>query len=332
MHTAPIQMQAIRSRLYTVIRSFFAARDFREVETPCLAPAVIPESAVPAFATQYNSYHGDIPLFALPSPEYYMKQLLAQGSGSIFQISRCFRNAEVLTNQHNIEFTMLEWYTVRQDYLYNLGMQQDVLNALLLDNTLWQLIADLGRTPAQLEVLRSRLGKPIRKISLQTAFEEWADISLSEGMQRGYIDPDRPHEAMDDAFHRILVDSVEPNIPRDTPVALYDYPACVPTTGRRKPGTPWTERWELYIGGMEIANCYTEADAHELEGYYHQETATLRKNGRPETPDTGFLQRISAMPQCSGNALGIDRLLMQLTGETRIQGVILFPCHDSIQA
>ncbi|AFG38593.1 amino acid--tRNA ligase-related protein [Spirochaeta africana] len=326
-------MQDIRCCVQDLLRTFFRQRGYREVETPSLAPAVIPEATIQLFETRCTGYHGSLPLFALPSPEYYMKQLLAQGSGSIFQISRCFRNAEVLTRQHNPEFSMLEWYTVDQDYRYNLSLQQDLIRFLCDSRKLWELIAQLPASSSGrllTRELRQRLQQPIAEFSLQEAFRRWVGIDLAASLKRGYLDPDRPEEPLEDAFHRLLVDCVEPCIPADRPVALIDYPAIVPTTGRQKPGTPWTERWELYIGGMEIANCYTEAPAVEMEKYIAGESAAIAAAGRQGQADTGYADKIRALPACSGNALGIDRLLMQLTGERSIEGVILFPLHATI--
>lgn len=330
-------MQDIRSCMMDCIRTFFCDKGYRQVETPCLAPAVIPESSIDIFCTEYRSFHTSRMLYALPSPEYYMKQLLSHGSGSIFQISRCFRNTEVLTPQHNPEFTMLEWYTVDADYLHNLAIQAQLLEALIGNEQLARLIqsyqdhnAHTGSASSASKTA-AKLAPPIESIPLQQAFERWAGIDLEQGLKKESLPGRRSNESLADAFHRILVDDIEPNLPVDRPVALIDYPAIVPTTGKMKPGTPWVERWELYLGGIEIANCYSEAAPQQLHAYCRSEAHAMQQQQRYGQADAEYARLCPQLPVSSGNALGIDRLLMQLTGETHIEGVILFPLHATIR-
>ncbi|GAB6088698.1 tRNA synthetase, class II [Spirochaeta dissipatitropha] len=309
--------------MYTCIRDFFGSLGFLEVETPSLSPAVIPETHIEVFSTEYRSWTLNMPLYLLPSPEYYMKQLLSQGSGSIFQISRCYRNAEVLSSSHLLEFNMLEWYSVDSDYMDNLAIQEQLLQFLAADSLLQNLISAHTSSREATENILARIARPIQRISMQEAFRRYADFDLESALLNRSLS--------DDDFHILLVDQIEPQLPRDRPVALIDYPAIVPTTGKSKPDSPWTERWELYIGGLETANCYTEASADELQEYFNSELQSLRKKGREHQADSSFPDRIRDLPKCSGNALGLDRLLMQLCGEQGIKGVILFPLHDIIR-
>ncbi|MFP4180860.1 MAG: amino acid--tRNA ligase-related protein, partial [Spirochaetaceae bacterium] len=120
-----------RSRVHQRIRSFFFSKDYLEVETPILSPGVIPEAPIELFETAYfDGRGGERPLFMLPSPELYMKKLLAEGSGDIFQLVRSFRNGEELGPMHNPEFTMLEWYTTGADYHDSIATAEELFLSL----------------------------------------------------------------------------------------------------------------------------------------------------------------------------------------------------------
>ena len=123
-----------RSELLMSIRQFFTDKDFLEVSTPTLSPYLIPELTIKVFSTEFrNEFAGNLPLFMIPSPEIFMKKLLAAGSGSIFQISQCFRNAEQLGNIHNPEFTMLEYYAVGADESDSIDLTIEMIDKTKLD-------------------------------------------------------------------------------------------------------------------------------------------------------------------------------------------------------
>ncbi len=330
-----MKIQKARSAVYSSIRDFFTSRAFCEVETPCLAPAVIPESTIQLFETRQHLANDSWPLYLLPSPEYYMKQLLSRGSGDIFQISRSFRNAEVPSGQHGREFSMLEWYKLNYDYRQNMQLQEELIGHLLEDTKVLDSLEPLHPDHAGFEHMRASLQRPFERISLQEAFSRWAQIDLRSAVQAGAFPKSSSsllgprQESFADAFHRLLCSQIEPNIPKDQPVFLYDYPAAVPTTA--KTNGLWAERWELYLRGMEITNCYSEAGAQQTEIYCQQENRLLNNQGRSEISCTLFPDLIQHLPPCSGGALGIDRLLMVLTGEKQLEGVIFFPEHASVR-
>jgi lysyl-tRNA synthetase class 2 len=130
------------------------------------------------------------------------------------------------------------------------------------------------------------------------------------------------------AFHGAFLSRVEPGLPCDRPLVLADWPAAVRTTARRKPGTPWAERWELYLDGVEVANCYTEeTDPREVDRFMADEALRKRRTARvvPRV-DEGYGRLFTeGFPDCSGVALGVDRLEMVFRGERSLEGVINFP-------
>lgn len=315
-----------RSRYLSEIRDFFTERDYGEAETPILSPFLIPEAALEVFSTRYLSpYGGDREMYLIPSPELWMKRLLAMGSGSIFQISRSFRNVESVTAMHNPEFTLLEWYTVGASYMDSIRVAEGLFSRLLsLSDTV-----DAGP-----------LSPPFRRMSMNEAFLAYAGIDLaacgeaellrSAALGRG-IEVARGSR-WDDAFHTVYVAAVEPALPRDRPIVLYDWPAAVPTTARRKPETPWAERWELFVRGIEVANCYSE-ETDPAEALRFLETESERKRGCRvlHAADEEYARSVvPSLPACSGAALGVDRLLMAFWNEPSIEGVIFFPFSDML--
>src|SRR5208337_1698149 len=145
------------------------------------------------------------------------------------------------------------------------------------------------------------------------------------GLRQGVAMPADP--TWEEAFHIIFLTLVEPSLPRSRPLVLTDYPALVPTTARRKPGTPWAERWELYVDGVETANCYTEeTDPHALKALIREESERKKGSRVSHRIDEGLADIFPPdFPSCSGTALGVDRLEMVFNGDTTLEGVILFP-------
>ena len=319
---------SFRSRLHAhalfvgSIRAFFADRGYAEVDTPCLCPFLIPEPAIEVFRTDHLSDRGpDAPLWLAPSPELWMKRLLARGSGSIFQISHSFRNGDMGSPVHNPEFRLLEWYTTDSTYLDSIEIAENLFSRLLAEN-------EPGRP-------RKELAPPFLRMSMEEAFGRFAGIELAAcqdvprmreaGIRQGAAMPADP--TWEEAFHIAFLTLVEPRLPRGTPLVLTDYPALVPTTARRKPGTPWAERWELFVDGVEIANCYSEeTDSLALKALIRGESERKKTCRVPHRIDEGLGEIFPpGFPSCSGAALGVDRLEMVFSGETTLEGVILFP-------
>lgn len=322
------------------MRRFFNERDYLEVDTPILAPALIPEPHIEVFETEFRHPHaqdgttlaGWVPggkRYLVPSPEIWMKELLACGFPDMFQISHCFRNAENVGPMHCPEFTMLEWYTVGADYRQSINLTDSLLAEL-------GSLEDAGFSNQGLAMCR----RPVLQITMGEAFEEFTGIparaihdpeALADAAARAGLSPgdaghasgrtggSDPAEA-EDLFQRLFLTHVERKLPREQPVVLTDYPSYLPTLAT--PGESGAERWELYLAGVELANCYGE-DRNPLRLKSYVDSAAVRKRESlvPHAPVEG-LQQFSNAPPCSGVALGMDRLLMVLTGLTDIQDVI----------
>jgi lysyl-tRNA synthetase class 2 len=318
----PLEVQKAKNRILAGIRSFFDNREFLEVQTPLLSPGVIPESSIEVFATRMvHPNRNDQPLFLLPSPELWMKKLLAQGFPSLWQISRSFRNAESIGQWHNPEFSMLEWYWRDRDYQDNLNLTLELMRSLTSPRELPQWFAE----PAV--------------IRMEKAFLQWTGIDLREAQSwedfqaaarsRGHEYPSA--QSWEELFHFMLIELVEPRLPQDRLVFLQDYPIQIPTTAKGLPGGPYYQRWEVYFRGIELANCYTEEnDPEKILPLLAQESRAKAGALVPILGDPELEGTISKLPPCSGVALGLDRLLALLLGCESIKGVINFPFYGSL--
>ena len=317
--------QRKRSLLYRNIRAFFDSRGYMEVFTPTLSDSLIPEPTIRNFSTLFiNSFMTERELYLIPSPEIFMKRMLSEGSGPIYQISQCFRNAEQLGNIHNPEFTMLEYYTVGFD-------EKD---SILLTEELLQEVSFGDAPPAV-------TAKPV-VMSIEEAVKEYSNLDLIRAQDYGYL---REHaekrglyvpdgEAWDDTFNRIFINDVEPSLPNTCPVILTDYPEQIDCLALKQEGRPYRARWEMYIDGTEIANCYAEeTDKERTRSYFTKEYSRLeeeRKGTNEVVPaaDPSFAE--IDMPESSGVAIGLDRLLMIELGLKEITPLLSFPLSDML--
>lgn len=288
---------ALRARARRAIRAFFEARGFLEVESPVRIPAPALElhiDAVPSGAAWLRT-----------SPELHMKRLLAAGYERIFQMGPCFRDGE-RGDRHHPEFTLLEWYRARSDY-----------RELLADTK--ALIAAV----AEAAIGRSNIEYRGARIELMPA---WEVLTVSEAF-RAFAGWDPVARFDPERFDDDLVHKVEPNLPAACPVVLMDYPAAAAALARRKPDDPrLAERWELYIGGLELANAFSElTDPIEQRERFDACAAARRALGKPVYPlDEAFLAALAGMPPAAGIALGVDRLVMLLAGAASLDEVLPF--------
>jgi lysyl-tRNA synthetase class 2 len=326
----------LRSQLNRNIRRFFDERGYLEVDTPSLAPALIPESCLEVFEAEYLPPGTDAENRAakadkrwlIPSPEVYMKQILAEmdtqnaprdtqnalrdTQTGIYQISHAFRNVESSGFEHSPEFSLLEYYTLGADYRDSLALTEELFGALGL--------------PSRFE-----------RLSMNDAFVKYAGFDLYNAHRAGTLAREALRLGLDEAnpstlpdaavYDLIFVGIVEPALKEDypgVPVALLDYPAFVPCLAKQKDAETF-ERWELYMNGLELSNCYTEeTDPAVIQAFIASEQAEKEKTALvPHKPVSGYLS--TGLPACSGNALGVDRLAMVLAGKSRIESVLPFP-------
>ena len=326
-----IELLRERSRIIKQVRSFFDSHDYLETDTPLLSPDLIPESCLEVFQTLRLSPKGsltpDKPCWLVPSPEIWMKRLIAQHRVNLYQICKCFRNGESSGRWHSPEFTMLEYYTMQADYTDSLKLTEELFAFLLGDG---------GENKNE----RAELSPPFIKITMEEAFSRWAGFDLYKSAES---QPAMEEEArklglcpltglsVPELYDLIFIHAVEPNLKLERPVAIVDYPAFVPCLAKKRSGGKTVERWELYVRGIELANCYSEeTSAEEVRAFFENEKAEKEKNALvPHKTDDDYWKLFSPkekpFPKCSGVAMGLDRLIMVLTGRKSIDGVLPFP-------
>jgi len=290
----------LRAHVIKSIRDFFWERGFLEVETPLLIPANAPEEYID-------------PIFAFPglqlqtSPEICMKRLLARGHSKIFQISHCWRSEE-RGLRHLSEFTMLEWYRSESDY-----------TALMNDcRELLQRVAQLSCPHANFFTRNSVKISPThpwQHISVQEAFLRFGQVDVLDCLENGL-------------YEEILTSVIEPALTDcNAPVILMDYPTELAALARTKPGSPQlAERFELYVGGLELANGFSELnDPVEQRRRFEAANRMRRHIGKESLPlPEPFLEELSGMPPSAGIALGVDRLVMLTADVESIDEVVAF--------
>ena len=314
-----------RSLLYANIRNYFSERGYLEVETPTLSPDLIPEATIDNFGTTFiNEFQGSREMYMIPSPEIFIKKLLASGSGSVFEISKCFRNCEQLGQSHNPEFTMLEYYTVGFDEKDSIALTQDMIRKTALSCCPASVLEDF-------EILS------VRDAMIRYAKVDIDELQNPRDLRKAAQDLGLPipgPESWDDTFNRIFINFVETSISKDHPVCLTDYPKQIECLA--KASGNYRRRWELYIGGLEVANCYLEeTDKDIAKDYYrreYQKLLSLRSDNGKVIPDVddSFCETLSKLPKCSGVAIGLDRLLMVESDAKDIDDVLLFPFSQMI--
>jgi lysyl-tRNA synthetase class 2 len=286
-----------RDRIIRAVRRFFARHGYLEIETPIRIPAPAPEAHIDVVAC------GDG--YLQPSPELCMKRMLAAGYRRVYQICKCFRAAE-RGNRHLPELTLLEWYTAGHDYRDMMGQCEQLIRFVASQLGCGDAITYQG--------IRIDLALPWQRLSVREAFYAYAGLSPEAALRQN-------------RFEELLVDRLEPALDRSRPVFLCDYPVACGSLARRKASDPGlAERFELYIGGLELCNAFSElTDPVEQRQRFEAQQQLRRKLGKTRHPlPERFLEDLEHMPAAAGNALGIDRLVMLLTDSARIDEVVAF--------
>ncbi len=300
----------LRAETYIKIRQFMADRKILEVETPVLSHAPVTAVQLESFRSEYSSPQtssGNI-LYLQTSPEYAMKRLLASGTGAIYQISKVFRNEEQ-GKLHNPEFTMLEWYHPDYDHHQLMRELELFLNLFGMNHC---------EKASYAEVFLEHTG-------LNPHTCDTNDLK-SMAQQHGLSSTLEERSVLLDFIFSYKITSTLGNT---RPLLIYDYPTCQCALAKLSDGMPKVaERFELFINGMEIANGFNElTEAEEQLARFEQELALRKKEKRLDLPiDHLFLDALKhGLPDCAGVAVGIDRLLMALTGVNDIREVLTFP-------
>jgi lysyl-tRNA synthetase class 2 len=291
-----------RAIILDITRAFFKNQDFLEVETPTRVPTVAPESYIIPFES------GD--WFLSTSPELHMKRMLAAGYEKLFQFSHCFRREE-RGRWHNPEFTMLEWYRAGADYNRIIRDIELLITAVAKKLGFKNFIKYGG------QAIDMRLPWP--RTTVKDAYVNAAgwDPTIACDARRFDID---------------FVEKVLPSFNPNRPTVLVDYPAHMASLARLKPGdASVAERAEVFIGGLELANAYSElADAAEQEKRFREAIEQIRKERNQEMAMPRlFMDSVARLPACSGVALGIDRLVMLLCDAPSIDDVMAFTADNA---
>jgi lysyl-tRNA synthetase class 2 len=302
-----------RAALNALIRAFFAERDVLEVETPMLSAAGNTEPNIDSFHTRFSGHvdAGNPQRWLRTSPEYPLKRLLAAGVGDCYELGRVFRNGEA-GGRHNPEFTLLEWYRVGWDH------------HRLIDETVALVRAALSlvQRQASLRVL------DYRSLYLQYVGLDPFEASVAElQAPLAAVRIEADGLTRDDWLDLLMTHCIQPHFGDDSMTVVHDWPASQAALARIRPGTPpLAERFELYLGTVELANGYHELnDADEQRARFLRDHAVRRARGAVLPPlDERLLEALPALPGCAGVAVGVDRLLMAMNRTGRIADVLAF--------
>lgn len=289
-----LQKLKIRAEVIDATRQFFKKQHFQEVDTPVLLPSLPLEQNLYSFKTKLDQRQTDLCLSI--SPESTLKKLLAAGLGNSFAISKCFRNLEDTGTIHHFEFTMLEWYELGKDY-------RDIAS----------------KTHKLINYIAQRIGhKKYKRVNYRLAdlFRDYAATNLDRLLRS-------PHFSEPD-FNQLFLNKIEPRLPTDSLVYIFDYPTRLSPLAKPIKGTPFSERFEVYLGGIEIGNGNTEStDSAAIKKSFEAEQAYRLAHQLPTHPiDNDFITACGQLPPCAGIGLGLDRLAMILSSAHTLTEVL----------
>ncbi|GMQ87635.1 MAG: elongation factor P--(R)-beta-lysine ligase [Gammaproteobacteria bacterium] len=315
---ASLEILTLRATLLARMRSFFMQQGVLEIDTPLLSRFGSTDTFIESFLSSYTGPGGadGLPLYLHTSPEFFMKRLLAAGSGPIYQLAHVFRNAE-LGRRHNPEFMMLEWYRPGMDH-QALMDETDALLSYVLEGFMDYQPAK--RVPYR-QWFRDGTGLDpwTDKVAAFRRFAERRLDSVPEAMDDQELDP---------WLDLLVTHWLEPGL-GDQPVFVYDYPVSQASLARVRQGRfPVAERFELYIKTVELANGFHElADAAQQQQRFESENRVRERMGKPAVPiDRHLLAALqSGLPDCAGVAIGFDRLVMVAAGLPDIASAMPFP-------
>ena len=314
---------ATRSRIIAGIRRFLIDKGFLEVETPMMHPIPGGATARP-FVTHHNALKAD--LYLRVAPELYLKRLIVGGFQRVFEINRNFRN-EGISTIHNPEFTMLEFYMAYADYTDLMTLTEELLSSLAREV--------LSATTLEYQGRSIDLAQPWRRWSYRQAIQEVNQLESKVLHDRAAaLDAARklnlevaPNTSLTAILNTIFEETVEPSLVQ--PTFITDYPTEISPLARRKDSDPsLTDRFELYLAGLEVANAFSELNDPFDQRERFEAQAAQRSAGDEEahSMDEDYLRALEyGMPPTAGEGIGIDRLVMLFTNQASIRDVILFP-------
>lgn len=312
--TANAKALRLRADLYALIRRFFAERKVLEVETPILSAAGNTDPNIESFSLRFEGPKtaGESLRWLRTSPEFPLKRLVAAGIGDCYELGRVFRNGEA-GKRHNPEFAMLEWYRVGWDHHKLMDETAELLKAAM---------AMAGRRTSVRDTSFRKLYQDKFGFDPMSAPEDELRSPLS------VFDIDPQGLTRDDWLDLLMTHLIQPTIPNNVILLVYDYPASQCALAKLRAGEPpLAERFEAYLGPLEVANGYHElTDPAEQRARFEADLARRRARNAALPPlDERLLSALPKMPACAGVALGVDRLMMALMGTDKIGDVMAFP-------
>jgi elongation factor P--beta-lysine ligase len=320
------------------IRNFFIDRNFHEVDTPTLLAKIPIEPNLYPLKTTWT--HRNFTFYLPTSPESALKRVIAKGIGNCFAIAKVFRDLEDISPTHNLEFSMLEWYEMNKNH-------HDIAKTTkeLILNTLHSIQQKLKLPKTNFIVYQGQkinLGSGWYQFTLSELFQKYAKIDLSKNLttpeiiatakSKGYnVDRVTTWEPL---YTQIFINEIESKLPQDKPFIIFDYPTQMSPLCQKCPAAAgFSQRFEFYIGGMEIGNAYTElTDSKILKDNFDTETKFRKENNLPVHPyDQKFIKSCGQMPPCAGIGLGVDRLAMLFADTSNIKDVLYFPTSQLIK-
>jgi lysyl-tRNA synthetase class 2 len=320
------QVFEVRAALVKGIREFLDARGFLEVETPMMQ--VIPGGATARpFKTHHNAL--DIDLYMRIAPELFLKRLLVGGIPRVYEINRNFRN-EGISTRHNPEFTMLEFYWAYADYRMMMDLTEELLSGLAeRARTL------LGKEQITWEGKPIDFARPWKRLTMREAVTHYAGVPAERLETAETVRAVLEEKGLDipagGTYGHLLMGLFEDTVEEHLfePVFITDHPTDVSPLAKQRPDDPrFTERFELYIGGMEVANAFSELNDPDIQAERFRQQVAAREGGDAEAHlyDADYVRALEhAMPPAAGIGIGIDRLTMLMSDRQSIRDVILFP-------
>jgi len=313
----------LRSQIIGEIRSFFGEQDYLEVETPMMH-SVLGGAAAKPFTTHHNAL--DMDLYLRIAPELYLKRLVVGGLEKVFEINRNFRN-EGLSTKHNPEFTMLEYYTAYADFE----------DQMIFIESLFKSVTErvLGSSVVETNDHKYDFSKPFKRLTLIGAVAEKLSVKEEDLRKREVLESLAKKSHLEDykdlSEGRLLFELFEAEVEEslDQPTFITGYPKEISPLSRISDDDPdFVDRFELFIGGKEIANGFSELNDPEDQADRFKAQVEQKASGDEEAMeyDADYVEALEyGLPPCAGVGIGIDRLVMLLTGAPSIRDVLLFP-------
>ena len=311
---------SFRSQLISFMRDFFIKREFMEVETPMMQTLPGGANAKP-FVTHHNAL--DLDLYLRIAPELFLKRLVVGGFERVFEINRNFRN-EGLSTKHNPEFTMIEFYQSYADYKDLMILLEDFFQELIIKFPHCKQVPGPDQETISLE-------GPFRKLTLQQSLVQVAGLTEEQSQDTGYLEEVLNKKGLNISLGALQFEYFEEHIEHKLiqPTFITGYPIEVSPLARRSSDNPeLTDRFEFFVGGREISNGFSELNDPVDQAERFEKQSHAKDGGDDEAMfyDADYIQALEyGMPPTAGQGIGIDRLVMLLTGVKTIKDVILFP-------